>query len=226
MQLTDITAPFAPKVDAETENSERRARLSQQIAAVRRRSRVIRDLRIAFPAAIVALALLNVGWITVQTIINSMNLYSGNGDEQRMTNPLYFGQSDKGDRYRVSGLEAVRKGKDATFVTLKAPNITLRGDTDRQTRISAANGVFDQNTKLFTLTGHVVFQSGSSDFSLYTEKAIVDLGKSTLYGDKHVVGNGSVGHIEAESFVISDSGNKAVFNGRGEAKAWMTMNNK
>ncbi len=225
MQLTEITAPFAPDINAETESSDRRARLSQQMAMVRRRSRLIRTLRVVFPAAIIGLGVLNAGWITVKSIINSMNLYSGNSDEQRMTNPLYFGQSDKGDRYRISGLEAVRKGKDATTVSLKAPSMTFRSDSDRQSHISAANGIFDQNSRLFTLTGHVVLQSGNSDFTLNTEEAVVDVAKSTFHGDKHVVGNGSVGHIEAESFIISDNGNKAVFNGRGDSKVWVTMNN-
>src|SRR5947209_4363397 len=119
MSVSDITARFEPDIDAETEVRQRRERLAKQVAAVRRRSRRIRSLRFWIPAAIVLLAGLNVGWIVVTTVINSFNVYSGVINEIRMTNPRFFGQSAKGDHYTISGLEALRKGADASIFTLK-----------------------------------------------------------------------------------------------------------
>ncbi|MBW8880343.1 MAG: LPS export ABC transporter periplasmic protein LptC [Asticcacaulis sp.] len=221
--LTPVNARLAPVTDADEEAAARRQRLSHQVAAVRRRSRLMRALRTLFPAAVVGLLVFNFGWIVVTSILNSFNVYGGSSDEIRMTNPRYFGQSGTGDHYTISGLEAIRRGKDATTVTLKAPVMEFKGDTDRATRISAASGVFDQTTRQFTLKGHVVMVAGGSDFTFRTEEAVVDLTNSTVHGDKHVEGTGSVGHIVGESFVISDNGKSVEFHGKGDAKVTASM---
>ncbi|MGA9658466.1 MAG: LPS export ABC transporter periplasmic protein LptC [Asticcacaulis sp.] len=220
MTPTDLHTPLEPLgtayVDIAAEAADRRVRLAQQAAAVRRRSRMIRQLRILIPAAIIGLGLLNVGWIAVQTMLNSFNVYNAASNEVRMTNPRYFGQSSNGDHYTISGLEAVRKGANATFITLKAPTMELRdAEGGRPSKIKASNGVFNQLNNKFTMTGNVVMETGTSDFTLKTEEAIVDLQNSSVSGDKHVEGNGSVGHIEGESFIISDNGNHILFRGKG-----------
>ena len=209
--------------DADVEIADRRARLAQQAAAVRRRSKVIKSLRTLFPAAIVILAVGNFGWITIQAIVSSLDVYKGNTNEDRMTNPRFTGLGNNGDHYIISGLEAVRVGHDATTITLSSPSMDFKGNAARATHISANNGVYDQNAQTFTLTGNVVMVSGGSDMTFTTTEAVVDLAKSTFHGDKHIEGNGSVGHIVGESFVISDSGRDVTFHGRGEAKVLVTM---
>ena len=215
--------PAAVEDDADIEIADRRARLAQQAAAVRRRSRVIQWLRKLFPAAIVILAVGNFGWITIQAIVSSLDVYKGNTAEDRMTNPRFTGLGNNGDHYIISGLEAIRAGHDATVITLSSPSMDFKGDAARATHISANNGVYDQNAQTFTLTGNVVMVSGGSDMTFTTTEAVVDLAKSTFHGDKHIEGNGSVGHIVGESFVIADSGRDVTFHGRGEAKVFVTM---
>jgi lipopolysaccharide export system protein LptC len=113
---------------------------------------------------------------------------------------------------------------NATTISLKAPNMEFKStDTENPTKVSAANGVFDQTTNKFTLTGHVVIAAGGSDFVLRTEQAVVDMDKSIVYGDKHVDGNGSAGHIVGESFLVSDNGHSLDIKGRGDTKAWATI---
>jgi len=224
MTYTDITAPFEPGIDAETEAQDRRARLAQQAIMVRRRSNFIKTLRFAFPASIIGLILLNLGWIAVTSILSSLNVYANASSEIRMTNPRYFGQGANGGHYTISGLEAIRKGKDSTTVALKAPNMDFKGDGEGSSHISSANGVFDTNTKKFKLNGHVVLMSGGADFTLKTEEATVDMSNSTFYGDKHVEGESSLGHIVGESFVVSNNGQTIVFKGKGDTKVWATVN--
>lgn len=220
---TSTADPAAVDDDADIEIADRRARLAQQAAAVRRRSRVIQWLRKLFPAAIVILAVGNFGWITIQAIVSSLDVYKGNTAEDRMTNPRFTGLGNNGDHYIISGLEAIRAGHDATVITLSSPSMDFKGDAARATHISANNGVYDQNAQTFTLTGNVVMVSGGSDMTFTTTEAVVDLAKSTFHGDKHIEGNGSVGHIVGESFVIADSGRDVTFHGRGEAKVFVTM---
>ena len=220
---TSTADPAAVDDSADIEIADRRARLAQQAAAVRRRSRVIKLLRTLFPTAIIILAIGNFGWITIQAIVSSLDVYKGNTNEDRMTNPRFTGLGNNGDHYIISGLEAVRVGHDATTITLSSPSMDFKGDAARATHISANNGVFDQNAQTFTLTGNVVMVSGGSDMTFTTTEAVVDLAKSTFHGDKHIEGSGSVGHIVGESFVIADSGRDVTFHGKGEAKVFVTM---
>ncbi|MDI7775875.1 LPS export ABC transporter periplasmic protein LptC [Asticcacaulis sp. EMRT-3] len=230
MNLSDLSLPptghlpGAQRLDAETETALRHARLAKQAIMVRRRSRRIKSLRYLFPGAVIALLLLNIGWITVQTIINSMNIYGSNDAEIRMTNPRYFGRNDNGEHYTIGGLEAVRKGPNSVTVTLKAPNIDFRSDSGSTTHVTAANGVYDQTTRRLTLMGHVVMVSSSDNMNLKTDEAVVDMINSTISGDKHVEGTSTSGHIVAESFALSDDGKQSIFHGRGDTKVWITIN--
>ncbi len=225
-QLTDITARFEPAVDAETEAAQRRTHLAQQVAAVRRRSRRIKTLRTALPALIIGIGLLNVGWIAVTSILGSLNAYNPQGREIRAINPRYSGLSGSGSPFTISGLEAIQQGNDLTRVNLKGPAIDFKGDGDKSTHISSANGVYDANRGLFHLTGNVVMRAGGSDMTFRTEAAVINLKDLTISGDKRIEGTGSMGHIVGESFMISKNGADVVFRGRGDSKVWTTLNRK
>ena len=225
MAVSDITARFEPDLDAETEVRQRRERLAKQVAAVRRRSRRIRTLRFWLPASMVLIGLLNVGWIVVVSIINSFNIYSGAINEIRMTNPHFFGQSEKGDRYTVSGLVAVRQGADTPVFTMKSPAIEYRSANQGATHVSAANGIYNRDNQTVTLTGNVVMQPGNSDMVYRTEEAVLDLTKSQVSGDKHVDGIGSLGHITGESFLLANSGKSIELHGRGDVQVFELVNN-
>ncbi len=222
MDLTDINARFEPEIDAESEAAQRRQKLAVQVAAVRRRSRFIRSLRALLPTAIVCLLGLNAGWIVIASVVNSLNVYGGNTDEIRMTNPRFVGEGGKGGHYTISGLEAIRKGKDSQVFTLKSPTMDFHNDSDGNTHMTATSGVYDVDARQFVMTGDVNVSSGA-DFSFKTEEATVDLANSTVHGDKHIEGTGALVHIEGESFVISDSGRDIKFNGRGDTQVHGTM---
>jgi lipopolysaccharide export system protein LptC len=225
MAISDVTARFEPGLDAETEVLQRRDRLAKQIAAVRRRSRRIRTLRFWIPAAMVILGGVNIGWIVVVSIINSFSLYSGVINEIRMTNPRFYGQTDKGDHYTVSGLVAVRMGADSPIFTMKSPSIEFRSANQGATHVQAASGIYNRDTQAVTLSGNVVLQSGNSDMVYRTERAVLDLTKSQISGDKHIDGIGSLGHITGESFLIADNGKTMQLHGRGDIKVFEQINN-
>lgn len=75
-----------------------------------------------FPGLIIGIVVLMIVWIVVQSVINSMNVYTATGEDIRMTNPLYD-RSQKGDRYELRGLEAIRKGRNSQIVNLTAPRL-------------------------------------------------------------------------------------------------------
>ncbi len=224
--ITDITARFDPKLDAEAETAERYARLATQVAAVRRRSRFIRQLRGILPALMIGTLVFNFGWIGVTSIISSLNVYGAASTEIRMTNPRFSGLGSDNNPFTISGLEAVRKTRDAQVVSLKSPSLDFRGSGEHLTHISAANGVYDIDHKTFRLIGNVIMSAGGSDMTFRTEEAVIDMNDSSVSGDKHIVGDGSMGHIEGESFVITNNGGNIIFHGRGDNQVHGTFNRK
>ncbi len=222
--ISDINARFEPGIDADSEAAQRRHALAQQVTAVRRRSKRIHLLRTALPALIIALGLLNVGWIAISSIIGSLNVYDTKSADIRMTNPRFSGLSGSNSPFNVSGLELIKKAGDTTFATLKAPAIDFKGDGDKSTHISAASGLYDSQAKTFRLDGNVVMVSSGSDMTFRTEQAVINLKDLTVSGDKHIEGDGSMGHIVGESFAVSKNGNDVVFRGRGDVKAHGVLN--
>jgi hypothetical protein len=225
MTVSDITARFEPELDAETEVLQRRDRLARQMAAVRRRSRLIRGLRFWFPASMVLLGLFNVGWIVVVSVINSLNLYPSTINEVRMISPHFFGQSEKGDHYTVTGQVAVRQGVEAPIFNMKSVSVEYRTSTQGATHVQSEDGVYNRDTQTVTLTGNVVLRPGNSDMVYRTEYALLDLSRSQISGDKHIDGIGSMGHITGESYLLSDDGKQMQLHGRGNVQVFELINN-
>ncbi len=215
--LIELNAP-PPAVDDDGSADARLSRLRVQIHAVRRRSQLIRRLRRLLPLGIVLTVIVSIGWIVGQSIINSLNVYEASADEIRMVNPRFVGQTGSAEPYTISGLEAVMRGRNATSISLKSPNIEIKGKSERPTLVTSDTGVYDRDTQKLTLTGNVVLGAGASEFTLKTEEAVIDLSNSTIYGDKHVEARDSLRHINGESFILRDEGSLISFTGRGETQ--------
>lgn len=210
--MTDTSPPDTPQ-PAEISGFD-----AVERSSVKRRSKRVKLLRWAIPALIVGLVAINLSWITIQSLLNAFNTPKANLDEIRMTNPRFQGQTDKGERYTITGLEALRKGRQSKTVGFKSPALDLKGSSDNPVHLQADTGRLEEDENRFYLKGHVVIKGGGNDFTFTTEEAIVDLTKSEIFGDKHVEAKGSMGHIIGEAFLISDNGNLMSVTGRGDTQ--------
>lgn len=195
------------------DHSAARQRLSLQATAWSKRSRKISRLRLIFPGLIVGTILLMILWIVVQSVINSMNVYTTTGEDIRMTNPFYTDRSRNGERYEMRGLEAVRKGRNSSIVTLTAPRLEIRSENSRPSALEGAAGVYDDTKRRFTVNKDVTLNSGNG-LSLRTQAADVDLQNAVITGDKPVEGRWQTGVVNAQAFRVEQNGRKVVFYGK------------
>jgi lipopolysaccharide export system protein LptC len=202
-----------------------KADLARQAQMWRKRSRQIKRLRLIFPGLIIGIVVLIFGWIVVKSVISALNVYNPATQDVRMTNPRFYGQTPSGERYEVSGLEAVRRN-NTMVMNLKAPIMELKGDAARPSHLEAVGGVYDDATKMFDVKGRVVFSGGTSGMTLKTEAARVDISRSQVTGDGAVEGSWEQGHIHGESFAIYDNGSRIVFHGKGDKQVTGTFYNK
>lgn len=233
MALTPLSAATAEATTALPDEPDMAARkqalrqdLARQAQTWRKRSRQIKRLRLLFPGLIIAIIVLIFGWIVIKSIIGALNVYNPATQDIRMTNPRFYGQTPSGDRYEVSGLEAVRKGNNTPVISLKAPIMEIRGDSGRPNHLEAATGIYNDASRMFDVAGRVSFSGGAAGMTLRTEQARVDISRNQVTGDGFVEGTWSQGRIQGESFAIYDNGARIIFHGKGEKQAQGVFYNK
>jgi lipopolysaccharide export system protein LptC len=188
-------------------------RLAKAMDGWRRRSRMIRFWRIALPALMVLIALSVLGLVMYRTVFSGRR--SAAQDQQiRMLTPKYFGRDKSGRPYTVTAKDAVRADpKHFELITLTTPHLILNQiNGDPPTTVDSAIGVYNENTHILSLTGHVTLNNGKGDI-FRSEHAIVDSDAGTVDGRSPVVGDGPEGHTEADAYQIFDSGDHIVFIG-------------
>lgn len=197
-------------------DAEDMARVSEAMAAWRRRSRLIRFWRRALPALIAVVLVSLFGWVVVRSILADVQDLRGDGAVIRMSNPRFFGQDDRGRSFMLGAREAARSPNAYQNVGLTDPVLRLDTDSAEPTVITAKTGAFDEKTQDVVLRGGVKVEGGPSEFAFTTEEARIDADSGVIRGDKPVVGSGPIGEIRASSYAIYDRGGRIVFRGRGD----------
>jgi lipopolysaccharide export system protein LptC len=195
------------------------ARRERGMARWRARSRLIRRLRVALPAAMVAILALLAGWVVVAGIVARVGEARATGDALiHMTNARFFGRDSNGRPYEIGSAEASRDDRDLKLVTLRQPTLTLDAGADRTTRISADRGLYREDDRIVRLNGNVALRTADGDV-FRTDRVIADTVKGVVNGPAPVHGAGPTGDISAGSFDVLDRGARVVF--RGEVHSRM-----
>lgn len=177
----------------------------------RRRSRLIRALRIVLPAMI---ALIFVGLVgsVVWSTFNAQPKTARGGDEPiRLVQPRFVGRDDKGRGYILTAESAVRDRLDFQRVILKKPALVLDEGGPDEMRINGADGIFhEQNGKLELMNG-VNLADAKNAFQ--TTASLFDTKTGEVIGSAPIQGAGGLGEITAKSYGVYGKGDRMVFKG-------------
>jgi lipopolysaccharide export system protein LptC len=190
----------------------RLARRRQQTQAWRRRSRLIRRLRRILPAGIVVILLLMAGWVLVKGHFSGLGEGRRDGAVVYMTNARFYGRDGDGHAYVLAAAEASRPSGDMGAIDLIKPSLIFNADSLKPTQATSDRGVYRPDTRLLTLTGHVVASNGAGE-TFRTQTAVADTLHLVINGWNRVQGVGPTGTITADSFGIYDRGQSIVFTG-------------
>jgi len=177
----------------------------------RRRSRLIRTLRVVLPATIVLIFLGLVGSVAWSTF-NAQPRASRGGEEPiRLVQPRFVGRDDKGRPYVLTADSAVRDRLDYQRVMLKKPNLVLDEGGPDEMRINGADGIFhEQNGKLELMNG-VNLADAKNAFQ--TTASLFDTKTGEVVGSAPIQGAGGLGEITAKSYGVYGKGDRMVFKG-------------
>jgi lipopolysaccharide export system protein LptC len=177
----------------------------------RRRSRAIRSLRLALPAAIVAI-LVGLGGSVAYNAFSSQRTPLGNANDPiRLVNPHFVGRDARGRPFVLTSVTATRDPQNYNRVFLDKPILVLDSDGPDPTHVTGGAGIFHEDTGKLELS-HAVRMSGARG-AFDTDSSLYDTKSGELVGSAAIQGSGSLGQIQAKSYGVYDKGERMVFTG-------------
>ena len=186
-----------------------------EIERWRRRSRLIRALRILLPLLIVAILLGLGAQVVRHAIASKVETLSAEGPI-RLSNPRFVGRDGLGRAFVLTAEAAVRDRRDFQRVILLRPAVVINEGAADATRLSAASGVYHEGTRQLRLSGGVRLASPQTAFD--TVASLYDTRSGDLIGSGPIQGSGSLGEINAKSYGVYNEGGRLMFKGGVRAR--------
>jgi lipopolysaccharide export system protein LptC len=177
----------------------------------RRRSRLVRRLRLILPA-LIGLILLSMGGFILHTTILGRDASNAAPDAPiELVNPRFVGKDDKGRAFVLTAAAAVRDENDYQRVLLDRPALILDAEGVNPTRVTARSGVYNEDRKMLNLDGGV--KMSGADVTFDTVSSIFNTATGELEGQGQISGASQLGEITAKSYGVYDKGDRLVFKG-------------
>lgn len=194
-----------------------RRRLTPQ--AAQRHTVLVRNLRLAVPAAAAALIVTYAVSATPPEVdMDFLRQFDGveaTSAEMRLERPRYVGQDQGGLPFEVSAYAAKRNPDDPDVVRLENPEALRAGAGGEGTRVRSRNGRLDTANKIVDLDGDVqlVRGRGANAFTLDTDNARIDIDRRTITSGGAVRGTGERGDLEADGATVYEDEERVVLEG-------------
>lgn len=177
----------------------------------RKRSRLIRTLRLVLPSLIVVIFLGLVGSVAWSTFKSQPRQAAGADEPIRLVTPRFVGRDDKGRPFVLTAESATRDRLDYQRVILKKPALVLDENGPDELRINGADGVFHEQSNKLELSGGVKMSDTKNVFE--TAASLFDTKTGEIVGSGPIQGVGGLGEINAESYAVYGKGDRIVFKG-------------
>lgn len=187
----------------------------REIVRWRRRSRLIRTLRILLPLMIGAILAGLAAQVVRHSVTTNVAAQSAEGPI-RLSNPRFVGRDGLGRAFVLTAEAAVRDRSDFQRVILLRPAVVINEAAADATRLSAASGVYHEGTRRLQLAGGVRLASAQTAFDTVT--SFYDTRSGELIGSGPIQGSGSLGEINAKSYGVYNEGGRLIFKGGVRAR--------
>ena len=192
------------------------ARSSSASAIIQRQarahSRLVMALRWLLPTLILGMLGLLAAFVVSQALSAAASRPKELPSQIRMMSPHFIGRDEQGRAFNLAARLAVREDADMQRVGLDAPVMVMDADSPRPKTLTADRGVYDEDTRILHLTGHVRVDDAAAT-TAGSEEALVDTRAGTITGVSPVSASGPMGKIQAGSFTASQKGGTVVMHG-------------
>jgi lipopolysaccharide export system protein LptC len=197
---------FSPAADLSPTPASVRAR-----RRARGHTRLVHLLRWLLPTLILAL----LGLLGAFVIDEAMRAAHVRPQESptdiRMVSPHFVGRDTQGRAFNLVARLA-RRDIDLQRIFLASPIMKLDIDSPHPKTLTADRGVYDEDTRMLRLTGHVRVDDAAAS-TIGTEEALVDTRAGTVSGVSGVSGTGPMGAVQAGSYTANRNNGTIVMHG-------------
>jgi lipopolysaccharide export system protein LptC len=192
------------------------ARPSSATAGIRRQarahSRLVLLMRWLLPTLILAMLGLLGAFVVGEAVRAAASRPKELPTQIRMISPHFIGRDNQGRAFNLTSRVAVRDDADMQRVHLTAPVMMLDVDSDHPKTLTADHGVYDEDTRMLRLDGHVRVDD-STNSTAGTNEALVDTRAGTVTGDSAVSAMGPMGQIHGNSYTANQKNDVIVMHG-------------
>lgn len=218
--VTSLTASSGRDAFEPAASGRWEPRRALALSVARKRTAFVRGMRLFFTAAALSIASL----LVVQLVLGSGGNVTGETEavsaDVRMTNPRFTGRDENLTPYVVTADTAIRRRDAADGVTeLERPRLDydfLEAGAD-VSRVLAESGRYDLPNRILDLYSDVNFRTRAG-YTFQSNHARIFLREERVTGEEAVEGTGPMGTIRADSYEITDGGNRIIFSGNVRAR--------
>ncbi|WNK00430.1 LPS export ABC transporter periplasmic protein LptC [Thalassospiraceae bacterium LMO-JJ14] len=183
-------------------------------------SHFVRAMKFLLPAIALLLIGLIIAWPHIQVSnskfrIGFADLTVKEADDPSMLNPRYIGADDDDQPYSVTAEIARRLSATGSVIELDSPKADILLEDGTWLVLTARRGIYGRDAESLNLVGSVVLYHDTG-YEFLTEKAKIDLEKSSAEGDQPIRGQGPFGNLQAEGFRLVDKGKTIYFTGKSK----------
>lgn len=179
---------------------------------VRGHTRLVLALRWTLPALILALLGVLAAFVVAEALRSAAARSRESPTQIQMINPHFVGRDDKGREFNLSARQASRDDVDMERVLLQAPVMMLDVGTPNLKTLTSDRGVYQENTRLLHLYGHVRVNDSHAS-TLATDEALVDTKAGTVTGASPIAATGPGGQVRAGRYTATEKGGHVVMSG-------------
>jgi lipopolysaccharide export system protein LptC len=184
----------------------------EQVLRWRRRSRLVRSLRVVLPAAVGLILAGLAGAIAYNALTSQPAQARDTATPIHLTHPRFVGRDDRGRAFVITADSATRDPREYQSVRLIHPAMLMDADGPDPIRLTGAAGVYNESTFKLNLHGGVRLVDSKGAFD--TATALFDTKTGDIVGSGRIQGSGAPGELQADSYAISDKGDHMFFRGR------------
>ena len=157
--------------------------------------------------------------------ISPVKISPEDAENYRMLNARYTGVDDKNRPYAITADSADRKSADSKIIKLNTPKADILLSSQSWIALTAANGIYDQESQILELVGEVnLFHDSGYEF--HTTNAVLDLMAGDAMGLEQVSGQGPFGHLKAAGFRIINQGERVELVGQSAITIYSNYGDK
>ena len=183
-----------------------------QVLRWRRRSRLVRAMRVVLPTVIGLILAGLVGAVIFNALTSQPGQAKDSATPIHLIHPRFVGRDDRGRAFVITADSATRDPREYQRVLLVRPAMLMDSEGPDPIRLTGAAGVYNEATFKLHLHGGVRLVDSKGAFD--TATALFDTKTGDIVGSGRIQGSGAPGELQADSYAISDKGDRMFFRGR------------